>query len=175
MIRHAATVFIVLVLQISAIAQAGGTFEITDAVIAGGGDRSSGGSYSLEGTIGQGIAGSQSTGTSSRQNMFALRGGFWTAEALAPTAAQVSVSGRVSLDQQTGMNRVRITLQNTATGESQTAIPSPFGYFQFENVEIGFYLISAASKMFEFSPPAYTVNINENLTDITFSGARSGQ
>jgi len=60
-------------------AQSGGTFSITKSVIAGGGGRASGGTFTLEGTIGQPFAGTQSTGTN-----FSIIAGFWGGGAAAP-------------------------------------------------------------------------------------------
>lgn len=153
-------------------AQSGGTFEITQSVIAGGGAVSSGGSFSLTGTIGQGAAGTRSTGTPPGGSLLAVRGGFWAADAFAPTAANVTLAGRVIIEG-AGMKRIRITLQNLSNGAIQTAIPSSFGYYQFENLEIGVYLVTAASRSFQFSPPSFTLDLTDNVSDANFSGTRN--
>ncbi|MDM7923114.1 MAG: hypothetical protein QUS14_12510 [Pyrinomonadaceae bacterium] len=54
-------------------AQSGGNFSITKSVIAGGGGSASGGNFSVNGTIGQAVAGGPSTGGS-----FSLQSGFWS-------------------------------------------------------------------------------------------------
>ena len=43
-------------------AQSGGTFSITKSVIAGGGGRVAGGTFTVDGTIGQSVAGTTSAG-----------------------------------------------------------------------------------------------------------------
>lgn len=53
--------------------QSGGEFEITKSTIDGGGGTSSGGEFSLTGTIGQHDAGTQIL----RGGEFSLAGGFW--------------------------------------------------------------------------------------------------
>src|SRR5205814_8754831 len=53
-------------------AQSGGTFNITRSVIAGGGGRATGGTFTMDGTIGQSLAGTTSTG-----GTFNLQSGFW--------------------------------------------------------------------------------------------------
>ncbi|MGQ0541596.1 MAG: hypothetical protein ACT4O9_07080, partial [Blastocatellia bacterium] len=58
--------FISLCLCVSAVkftasAQTGGTFTITKSVIAGGGGRTAGGAFTVDGTIGQSVAGTTST------------------------------------------------------------------------------------------------------------------
>ncbi len=67
------TVYLVLFLSIIAPAQSGGTFEITQSVIGGGGgQQSAGGMFSLDGTIGQPAAGGHLNGAG-----FSLSSGFW--------------------------------------------------------------------------------------------------
>src|SRR5437899_5103310 len=66
--------------------QSGGTFVIQKSVIAGGGDRSTGGSFIVDGTIGQTVAGTQSTG-----GTFSLQSGFWPG-ASAITAPRRAIS-----------------------------------------------------------------------------------
>src|SRR5690349_20461911 len=68
--------------------QSGGTFVIQKSVIAGGGDHSTGGTFILDGTIGQAVAGTQSSGGS-----FNVVGGFWTA---AGTVVALSLRGDVA-------------------------------------------------------------------------------
>src|SRR4051812_18476022 len=64
--------FIVLFLAGGVLAQSGGGFTITKSVIAGGGGRSTGGTFSIDSTIGQSIAGTPSSGAT-----FTLISGFW--------------------------------------------------------------------------------------------------
>ncbi|MEJ7848723.1 MAG: carboxypeptidase-like regulatory domain-containing protein [Pyrinomonadaceae bacterium] len=153
-------------------AQSGGTYEITQSVIAGGGMASAGGNFTVVGTIGQSVAGTQSTGIPASGGVLAVRGGFWAVSALAPTAASVTLAGRVIIAG-SGMSRIRITIQNLSTGAVQTAIPSSFGYYQFENLETGVYLVTAASRSFQFSPPSFTLDLTDNVSDANFSGTRN--
>ena len=74
-------------LALTAVAQSGGPYVITQSVIAGGGQASSGGTFSLTGTIGQPAA-----GTYSAEDPYVAHGGFWHSEFL-PTAAGVDVAG----------------------------------------------------------------------------------
>lgn len=55
-----------------ALPQSGGSFEIRKSVIAGGGGRSAGGAFVADGTVGQSVAGTTSTG-----GTFSIGGGFW--------------------------------------------------------------------------------------------------
>ena len=56
----------------SAFAQSGGTFQIEKSVIAAGGGQTSGGQFTLNGTIGQSLAGTNTTGAN-----LSLLSGFW--------------------------------------------------------------------------------------------------
>ncbi len=58
-------------------AQSGGTFTITKSVIARGGGQASGGTFTMDGTIGQSVADTTSTG-----GTFNLQSGFWTSSPL---------------------------------------------------------------------------------------------
>ena len=69
-------------LILSVFSQSGGNFEIKKSVIAGGGDKSTGGTFEMTGTIGQPVAGTNSTGGD-----FELRSGFWGGGATASTPA----------------------------------------------------------------------------------------
>ncbi len=59
-------------LPIAVVAQSGGNFAVTRSVIAGGGGRSTSGNFTVDGTIGESVAGVASTG-----GAFDLAGGFW--------------------------------------------------------------------------------------------------
>src|SRR5438309_6053612 len=58
--------------HLASLAQSGGTFTITKSVIATGGGSASGGTFSMDGTIGQSLAGTTSAG-----GTFSLQSGFW--------------------------------------------------------------------------------------------------
>ncbi|HMT09676.1 MAG TPA: carboxypeptidase regulatory-like domain-containing protein, partial [Pyrinomonadaceae bacterium] len=75
---------------------------------------------------------------------------------LPPTAAGVSVSGRVMADGR-GVGRVAVSLTDS-DGISRTARTSPLGYFRFDDVESGqTYVLSATSKSYTFVPRALIV------------------
>ena len=68
------TTFCLLIatLSVAALSQSGGNFTMNKSVIAGGGGHASGGSFVVDRTIGQSVAGTTSTGGS-----FSLGSGFW--------------------------------------------------------------------------------------------------
>jgi len=70
--RHLASIAAVVVLALSAgVVLAEGGYDLSWWTVAGGGSGSSGGSYTLSGTIGQADAGAMSGGS------YTLAGGFW--------------------------------------------------------------------------------------------------
>ena len=77
--RSLFSLFLTLLFATAAFAQSGGNFNINRSVIASGGGRTSGGTFTLDGTIGQPLAGVQSTGGN-----LSLISGFWAT----PPAAQ---------------------------------------------------------------------------------------
>src|SRR5260221_7445862 len=63
---------LVMVAATSVLTQSGGQFTINKSVIAGGGGSANGGTFSVDGTIGQAAAGTTSSG-----GTFNLQSGFW--------------------------------------------------------------------------------------------------
>jgi hypothetical protein len=145
-------------------AQSGGTFDLSHSVIAGGGgSNSTGGTFNVSGTVGQNIAGTASNGAT-----YDLHGGFWF-QNLAPTAAGVSVSGRVMTANGNGIRNVIVTLAD-ASGLTRRAISSSFGYYRFDDVEAGQnYVISVRSKRFTFANPTRILSVQDELTDVDFT------
>jgi hypothetical protein len=151
-------------LSFSVIAQTGGTFDLSHNVIAGGGSRGVGGQFTVEGTTGQNLAGTLSGGGSYR-----LRGGFWAFEALAPTAAAVSISGQIRTAHGSGITSVRLVLLNIATGETFHAISSSFGHYRFDEITVGqTYILTIIAKRFVFEPNTRIFTLLDELTDENF-------
>lgn len=85
----------------------------------------------------------------------------------APTAANVTVSGKVLRSDETPISNARVRYTN-AQGVSRTALTNQFGYFEFQDVEAGqTYVFQVNAKGFDFSPQA--ISINDNLTDLSFT------
>ncbi|MGI8882773.1 MAG: carboxypeptidase-like regulatory domain-containing protein, partial [Pyrinomonadaceae bacterium] len=87
---------------------------------------------------------------------------------LAPTAATVSVSGRVTTASGRGISNVCLTLTDS-NGEVRTTTTTSFGYYHFADVRAGeTYFLSAVGKRFSFSQPTQVLNINEETDAINF-------
>jgi hypothetical protein len=76
---------------------------------------------------------------------------------LAPSAAAVSISGRVLTADGRGIRSTAVVLTDSL-GNSRTAITSSFGYYRFDEVPAGeTYVLSVSSKRYQFAPRVVTV------------------
>lgn len=93
--------------------------------------------------------------------------GFWTAgAATVPTAASVTISGRVFNDQGRGLARARVKLTDQ-NGVVAYAMTSPFGYYRFIDVSVGqSYVIAVDHKYFTFQ--SRLISVVEELSEIDF-------
>ncbi|HLM61869.1 MAG TPA: carboxypeptidase-like regulatory domain-containing protein [Pyrinomonadaceae bacterium] len=143
----------------------GGTFTLEKTVVAGGGNQVTTAPLNKSGTIGQSIAGYKSTGRN-----FTLYSGFWTPDALAPTAAGVVVGGRIKTLGGKGIRNVIITI-TFPTGEQRTTVSGAFGYYRFAEIPAGeTYIFSVSARRYTFSSATQIRNILEDTQDIDFIG-----
>lgn len=88
----------------------------------------------------------------------------WT---LAPTAAAVSISGRVTKSSGRGIALTRVAMTDQS-GNVRYALTNPFGYFHFKDVATGeTYVFTAKDKRYNFGA-AQTLNISDELTNLSF-------
>jgi hypothetical protein len=87
-----------------------------------------------------------------------------------PTSANVAVGGRVLMpDGISGMPRARITLTGGNLAEPITAMTNPFGYYNFENLEVGqTYVLTIGSKQYRFSPASIAITPDDNIQNADF-------
>ncbi len=143
----------------------GGNFTLDQSVIGSGGGKSAGGNFVVEGTNAQAIAGTRSSNPTT-----GLHSGFWNDSPLVPTAATVSVSGRVVTAEGQGIRNVAVTLTKS-DGTIQTAVTGSFGFYNFAEIETGqTVIISVRAKRFTFQQPTIVLNIAENASEINFTG-----
>ena len=143
-------------------------FTLEQAVIASGGGVSSDSSnntFKIEGTIGQFAA-----GTTSTNSPFTLRSGFFTSPLLAPTAASVSIEGRVRTENGAGIRNVIITLTES-DGTIRTTSSGTFGTFRFTEVTVGqIIVLNITAKKFSFDQPFMVLNLIDETGEIEFIG-----
>ncbi|MGB7202480.1 MAG: carboxypeptidase regulatory-like domain-containing protein [Pyrinomonadaceae bacterium] len=93
----------------------------------------------------------------------------WEAFVLAPTAAAVSITGRVTTSNGQGIRNARLTL-TAPDGTRRTAITSTFGYYAFDGVEVGqTYVLEIASKRYTFENATRVFSLQDKLTDVDFT------
>jgi CSLREA domain-containing protein len=91
----------------------------------------------------------------------------YTIQILAPTAASVSVSGRVLSPAGRGLTNATVILTDTA-GNTRSASTSTFGYYRFDEVAAGqTYVLTVVSKRYQFTPQVVTVT--EDLNELNFA------
>lgn len=158
--------FILLTLPPLTTAQiaSGGAFTLEKSVVAGGGGTGSSGAFSISGTTGQSAA-----GTSSYNASLAHRSGFWVADPMAPTAAEVSIGGRVTTASGAGIRSVIVTLTDSR-GATRSVTTGNFGMYRFTNVEVGeIYILTVTAKKYVFANPTQIVAVNDELTNLDFT------
>ncbi len=85
-----------------------------------------------------------------------------------PTAAAVSVGGRVVNANGYGIGRTRVTLSNAA-GLSRVVMTNNFGYYRFTGVDSGeVYTISVEAKRHVFDDPTRVLVVLDDVTDADF-------
>jgi len=87
---------------------------------------------------------------------------------LPPTAAGVSLSGRVLTSTGQGIARATVALTDGA-GQIRYTTTNSFGYYQFDEVPSGaIYTLSVSGTKYQFSQPSRVLNVAETLVDQNF-------
>ena len=107
-------------------------------------------------------------GTFARKIKIATHGrGMWEIPAMAPTAATVSISGRVTDSAGNGVFRATVTITDIQ-GNARQAFTSPFGYYKFEEVGVGQnYIFQVSSKRHQFEPRV--IFVTEEMNNVDFA------
>jgi hypothetical protein len=160
----------IMLLSGGAAAQTGGQFSLEQSAVAAGGGRQTGGQFTVDGTTGQAVAGQQTAIAP-----FSMHAGFWNQAAFAPTAAEVTVSGRVTTaDGRRGIRNVRVTMTGT-NGETRSTLSGVSGVFRFTDVPAGeTYIFSASAKRYIFGEPTQVRTITEDTDNIVFVAVGEG-
>jgi subtilisin-like proprotein convertase family protein len=91
-------------------------------------------------------------------------------QVVGPTAAGVSLTGRVVTPDGSGIPFARVRLAD-ASGTVRMITSNPFGYYQFGDVPAGAtYVLSVEAKGYQFDTPSMTVTVSDNVGDLNFVG-----
>ena len=149
------------------LAQSGGTYQMEKSVISSGGGDSVGGTYTATVSIGQPAAGGFLTGTPNQAYT-----GFWTPHTPIPTAAGVTVSGRVVDTSGRGVRSAVLVLTDP-NGNVRRESTRRSGYYRFIDVTAGqSYVISVSARRYTFAEPTQLISVTDDLTDLNFVGSR---
>lgn len=87
---------------------------------------------------------------------------------LAPTAANVTVGGRVASASGSGLRGVLVALTQD-NGTTRTAMTNTFGYYRFDDIPAGQTVtVSVSSKRYIFKQPTQIVNVSDSIADLDF-------
>jgi len=87
---------------------------------------------------------------------------------LGPTAATVSVGGRITTSSGFGISQARVSITD-AKGETRTVLTNQSGYYRFDEAEAGqSYIVSVSRKRYQFMPSTQVVSVNEDLSSVDF-------
>ncbi|HMJ08942.1 MAG TPA: carboxypeptidase-like regulatory domain-containing protein, partial [Pyrinomonadaceae bacterium] len=92
----------------------------------------------------------------------------WTLLPFSPTAARVTVSGRVTTANGVGISNARVTLTDGGNF-SASAQTSSFGYYSIQNVPIGTVIGTVTQKRYTFEARAF--NVSDSIADANFVAA----
>jgi hypothetical protein len=89
-------------------------------------------------------------------------------EQLPPSAAEVSVSGRVTTANGQGVRNVRVSLTDSE-GNVRHAMSGSFGYYRFDEIEAGqTVILGVASKRYVFTNPTRILMVVDDIADADF-------
>lgn len=98
-------------------------------------------------------------------------GDFWmmgVSLASGPTAADVTLAGRVTTADGRGVSRARLVLTEES-GQTRTATTNPFGYYRFEAIEAGqAVVVSISSKRYRFNDPVRIISLGDSAFNVNF-------
>jgi hypothetical protein len=95
--------------------------------------------------------------------------GGWCIEFLPPTAAGVSISGRVQTAEGAGIRNARIVVTGNSLPEARVVTTGSFGYFSVDGLVAGeTYVVTVNSQRYTFQVPSRVYHLVDNITDADF-------
>ncbi|CAN5456351.1 hypothetical protein BH10ACI1_BH10ACI1_13220 [soil metagenome] len=132
------------------------------------------GGYLLIGALNADIAPSFAGKGKQTTNLFGTDQGavtFYKPVFLVPTAAGVSISGRVQVQTGKAIRKVSVTL-TAPDGSTRTIFTNALGYYRFDDISAGeTYVISVRHDGFTFNPDSRVINAAENIENIDFTAS----
>ena len=99
----------------------------------------------------------------------------FTSEPLSPTAAPVTVGGRIVDLAGRGAMGIQLGLFDPTTGQTRYALTNSFGYYYFDNVTAGHtYLMQVYSKRYTLRFDSVVLNVTNDMFDENFVVSSAG-
>jgi len=90
-------------------------------------------------------------------------------EILAPTAAQATLSGRVTTANGAGIRNAIISISGGDLPQTRFSRTGSFGYYAFEDLTVGeTYIVIVQSKRYTFTVPTRVIQVNDNVDGVDF-------
>ena len=84
------------------------------------------------------------------------------------TAAAVSLSGRITDANGLGIFNARVMLEGGGMAGPRFASTSPFGYYGFDGLAVGTFMVTINSKRHTFAVPTRVVTLSDNISNFDF-------
>jgi len=89
---------------------------------------------------------------------------------IGPTAAEVTIGGRVRDTRGKGLSNISVTLTG-GSRQTRTTKTNGLGYYRFTNVEVGeTYILTVSGKKHVFADPTRVVTAQDEIDDLDFVG-----
>ena len=95
----------------------------------------------------------------------------FTSQPTITTAANVSISGRMTTSAGNGIRAVRVSVTSMRTGQTYTVMSNAFGYYTFSDLPVGSaYMVSVGiSPRYQFLDPVRILTLYEAVSDLNFT------
>lgn len=92
-----------------------------------------------------------------------------TAAPIGPSAARVSLGGRVLTVSGRGIRNAAVTIEGGELIEPKRSVTGSFGFYNFEGLESGqTYVVTIRAKRYVFQTPSFTINLDDDLANADF-------
>lgn len=108
-------------------------------------------------------------GTVGPYNLYVDAPGAGCVVALAPSAANGGISGRVITPGGRGIGMTTVTISGGTLGHPVTALTNPFGYYSVAGLEAGqTYSVSVSAKGYQFAESTRIITVQDDLAGVDF-------
>jgi hypothetical protein len=116
------------------------------------------------------VVGGFGNGTTGTYNLYVDAPAAGCAVALAPSAANGGISGRVITPSGRGIGKTTVTISGGSLASPITAVTNPFGYYTITGIEAGHaYTVSVSAKGVTFANPTQIVTVQDELAGVDFT------